>query len=79
MDRTVEEILDDLHEDGTLPTGPETVALCAAVAGAMEAEVRLAALEHAMARAGWSIVDMTTDDDDGQVLELVPPDPEDGE
>ena len=79
MDRTAEEILDDLLELGTLPTGPEVVALCAELAGAMEAEARLAALEHAMTRAGWSIVDMTTDDDDEQVLELVPPDPEDGE
>ena len=77
MVRTAEEILDALHEDGTMPTGPEVAALCAAVNEGEAAEARLAALEHAMETAGWSVVDMTTDDDDGQVLELVPPDPDD--
>lgn len=73
MERTAEEILDDLNEQGTMPTEPEVVALCnAALEGAQVAEA-LDALERALLRAGWQILDLTTDDDEGKVLELVPP------
>jgi hypothetical protein len=71
--RTAEEILDDLIEDGSTPTDEETVALCeAAIAGEL-AQAQLDAFGQALQRAGWSVIDVTTDDDEGHVLQLAPP------
>lgn len=76
MDRTAEEILDELIENGTMPSEAEVTALCEAVFEGEQAAAKLDALDRALRRGGWSIIDMTTDDDEGQVLELIPPDPD---
>jgi len=73
MPRTPEEILDALNEDGEMPTESEVGELCtAAIAGDWALE-HLEALQHALEQAGWAVMNLTTDDDDGTVLELVPP------
>lgn len=73
MDRSAEEILDELHETGARPSDLEIAALCGAVIEGERATAKFEALERALARVGWSIVDTTTDDDDATVLELIPP------
>jgi hypothetical protein len=73
MLRTATEILDELNENGTRPTEIEIAALCNAAIEGEHVAAHLAAFEHALNRAGWAIVDMTTDDTDGTVFELVPP------
>jgi len=73
MDRSAEEILDDLRELGTMPTTLEVVALCEAVAEGELAAAKFTAFERALGRAGWTVLDVTTDDDDTMAIELVPP------
>lgn len=75
MDRTAEEILDDLNELGKMPTATEVAALCDAAVDGIAELAKFGALEHALELAGWTIIDVTTDDTDGTMLQLVPPEP----
>ena len=72
-DRTAEEILDALAEKGTMPTELEVVALCDAAIECGHMADTVEALTDALTGAGWSVLDMTTDDSDGTEIELVPP------
>lgn len=66
------EILDDYLEHGELPSGPEIEALCRIAEGSDLLCERLEAIDHLLARHGFSIIDVTTDDDgDGLRLGLV--------
>ena len=73
MDRTAEEILDDLRETGEMPKTYEVEGLCVAAREGDWALAKLEALERTLRRAGWSVVDTTTDDDESMVIELLPP------
>ena len=73
MIRTPDEILEGLYSDGEMPEAFEVEDLCVAAKEGDWALEKLAALERALERDGWSILDLTTDDDAGTVLELVPP------
>jgi hypothetical protein len=73
MDRDAQEILDELRDHGKLPTEAETAALCEAALDGQRFSEALDALEHALNKAGWSVVDLTTDDTEGTVFDLVPP------
>ena len=73
MNRTAEEILDDLNETGEMPRECEVVALCAVATEGEWAQAKLEALQRTLKRGGWEVIDMTTDDDDGDTFELIPP------
>lgn len=77
-DRTPTEILDAMAEEGTMPSERETAALCTRATEADVLEAKLYALERLLCRIGYRIVDVTTDDDDGTVLELVTMEPTEG-
>lgn len=73
MDRTAQDILDDL--DGNCvapPSRAEVRALCERALDADRLEARDAALMRALrVQLGLVVIDTTTDDDDGTVLQLV--------
>jgi hypothetical protein len=73
MDRTAEEIYYEMLDGGAPPTVTEAMALCEAAIEGDRAAMKYEALGRALNRAGWSIIDETTDDDDGTMLRLVPP------
>lgn len=72
MDRSAEEIMAELLEHGTMPSEAEVVALCEVAIAAEQQQEKWEGLERALKREGYHIVDMTTDDDDGTVLSIVP-------
>lgn len=72
MDRDAEEIMSDLLEHGTMPSEAEVVALCEIAVAAEHMQERWEGLERALKREGYHIVDMTTDDDEGTHLAVVP-------
>jgi glucosamine 6-phosphate synthetase-like amidotransferase/phosphosugar isomerase protein len=71
MERDAEEIMGELLEHGTMPSAEEVIALCAVAVEAERQQEKWEGLERALAREGYRIVDMTTDDDDGTVLHIV--------
>ena len=71
--RIAEEILDALLEHGTMPSEEEVAALCDAAVEGDAISAKYSALEHTLAGAGWTIIDLTTDDHDEAVIGLVPP------
>lgn len=76
-DRNATEILDELRERGAMPTEIEVETLCGLAIAAEDLADKWQAFDRALAKAGWSIVDMTNDDD-GPLFELVPPETEPG-
>lgn len=72
--RSVEEVLDDVLERGVMPDAQGVVDLCNLALEGERSQERYEALERALARAGWCVVDMTTDDEDCETLEIVPMD-----
>lgn len=73
IDRTVQEILDELTEHGTMPTPDEAMALCEATLEGERSMAMVSALDRTLRDKGWVIMDVTTDDSDGTAIELVPP------
>ena len=69
--RTAEEIADDLADHGIRPTDAEVIALCAAAAACDLATAKLDAIDDALRGVGLAVADVTTDDDDGVVLEIM--------
>ena len=70
-ERSANEILDDLMEEGTEPSQQEIVQLCHEAGEAGRWQSTYKALERALNRAGYVIMDVTTDDDDETRLEIV--------
>ena len=56
---------------GEPPTTQEVEALLEDAAEGERAAEKLEQLEQALAQMGYALVDVTTDDDEGEVLELV--------
>lgn len=73
MDRTADEIQMDLINGGEMPTVQEAMDLCDRALEADQLEAKFDALERALAKAGWTMIDVTTDDSDGRAIKLVPP------
>jgi len=73
MSRTPEDILDDMNECGIMPTPQEVSDLVELVDEGEYAKAALQGLMDAMEEAGWATIDITTDDDEDIVMQLVPP------
>lgn len=71
--RDAQEILDDLLNEGTGATPAELKAVCETALHAELAAATLDEIEASLRKAGWVVVDMTTDDDDLPVVQLVAP------
>lgn len=73
-ERTAEEIMEALMEGGPQATTAEVAALCAAAMAAGQLEAELDGLKRAMQELGYTVIDVTTDDDgDQRVLQIVRP------
>jgi len=72
-DRTAEEIWDGFVETGEMPTPAELEALCHAAMATEITQLALDALSEELSKAGWSVVDTTTDDDKGGASVMLTP------
>ena len=75
-DRTVDQIL-EANLDGEPPTHAELRVLCDLAVEGEKHRQELEALRNAVANAGYTIVDFTTEEDDELVFVLDPNPPED--
>ena len=73
MSYLADKIMDYFLETGEMPNEVNIVELCAEARDSEWAQARCEALERAIKQAGWQVIDVTTDDDDADVFELVPP------
>lgn len=70
--RDIQDILDDLQDTGAVPSEAEIAAICERAIEADRLEARDAALLRALRlQLGLTVIDTTTDDDEGTVLQLV--------
>ena len=75
--RSIEEIMFDYIDSQKQPSGSELLMLCE-LAG--QTEMFASQVEEIMltlARHGWTLADMTTDDSEGVEVELLPPQKDD--